>query len=216
MTDAQLKHSLDDSLSKLGGAFPSGTAGALQEFLRLLEKWNRAWNLTAVRNPLEMVSRHVLDSLSIRPWLRGERLADVGSGAGLPGIPLAIAEPARRFVLIDSAAKRCRFMTHAAVTLGLGNVEVVHSRAQDYHPDSGFDTVISRAFASLAEFTLAAGHLCVPGGHLLAMKGRLPEDEIARLPSDWRVARAESLTVPGITAARHVVLLQAAGADDRQ
>ncbi|NNF52634.1 MAG: 16S rRNA (guanine(527)-N(7))-methyltransferase RsmG [Gammaproteobacteria bacterium] len=210
MSDPNLKSVLGNGLSELGSALPAGVTESLLDFLRLLEKWNKTWNLTAVRDPIDMVPRHVLDSLSIRPWLAGTRIADVGSGAGLPGIPLAIAEPGRRFVLIDSAAKRTRFMTQAAATLGLSNVEVVHSRAEDYRPDSGFDTVISRAFASLADFTAAAGHLAKPDGRLLAMKGRYPGDEIAQLPATWQPAKVESLTVPGLAAERHVVVLRAA------
>ncbi len=214
MSDARLKIALDNGLSSLDQTYPSGAAEALLEFLLLLEKWNKTWNLTAVRDPLAMVPRHILDSLSIRPWLAGARIADIGSGAGLPGIPLAIAEPGRQFVLIDSAAKRTRFMTQAAATLGLANVEVVHSRAEDYRPDSGFDTVISRAFASLADFTAAAGHLCSDGGRLLAMKGRFPGDEIAQLPANWQPAAVESLSVPGLEAERHVVVLHAANGND--
>ena len=214
MSDAHLQSALDDGLSSLGQTFPSGAAETLLAFLRLLDKWNKTWNLTAVRDPLEMVPRHVLDSLSVRPWLEGPRIADIGSGAGLPGIPLAIAEPERQFVLIDSALKRTRFMTQAAATLGLANVTVVHSRAEDYRPDSGFDTVISRAFASLADFTAAAGHMVKPAGCLLAMKGRFPGDELAQLPANWRSTAVEALTVPGLEGERHVVVLHAADGSD--
>lgn len=210
MSDTTLVSALRNGLTSLGQDVPSGAAETLLEFLHLLAKWNKTWNLTAVRDPLEMVPRHVLDSLSVRPWLKGRRIADIGSGAGLPGIPLAIAEPERQFVLIDSAAKRTRFMTQAAATLGLANVEVIRSRAEDYRPDSGFDTVISRAFASLADFTAAAGHLSLSGGQLLAMKGRFPGDEIAQLPADWRATGVETLAVPGLEAERHVVVLHAA------
>jgi len=214
VTEASVKAALEEGLSELGSTLPAGATDSLLDFLRLLEKWNKTFNLTAVRDPMEMVPRHLLDSLSIRPWLAGGRIADVGSGAGLPGIPLAIAESGRRFVLIDSAAKRTRFMTQAAATLGLTNVEIIHSRSQDYRPDSGFDTVISRAFASLADFAAAAGHLAKPDGRLLAMKGRYPGDEIAQLPAGWQAKRVESLTVPGLAAERHVVVLHAARLND--
>ncbi|NNF68003.1 MAG: 16S rRNA (guanine(527)-N(7))-methyltransferase RsmG [Gammaproteobacteria bacterium] len=210
MDDAHLQSILNAGLDKLDHLLPGDAAAALLQFIRLLNKWNKTWNLTAVRNPVDMVPRHVLDSLSIRPWLEGARIADVGSGAGLPGIPLAIAEPGRQFVLIDSAVKRTRFITQAAATLGLSNVEVIHSRAEDYRPESGFDTVISRAFASLADFAAAAGHLATPDGCLLAMKGRYPGDEIAQLPATWQPEKVESLTVPNLVAERHVVVLRAA------
>lgn len=210
MADDVLDKTLCAGLAAFGQSMPRDAARTLGEFLRLLDKWNQTWNLTAVRDPLAMVPRHVLDSLSIRPWLAGSRVVDVGSGAGLPGIPLAIAEPAREFVLIDSAAKRTRFMTQAAAVLGLGNVRVVRIRAEDYRPDSGFDTVISRAFASLAGFVNAAGHLCGKEGQLLAMKGQFPEDEIAGLPESWQVSASHALTVPGLAAQRHLVVLKQA------
>lgn len=216
MSDTPQQSALLAGLNDLGQAFPSGAADALLDFLHLLDKWNKTWNLTAVRDPLAMVPRHVLDSLSVRPWLTGSSIADIGSGAGLPGIPLAIAEPERQFVLIDSAAKRTRFMTQAAATLGLANVTVVRSRAEDYRPESSFDTVISRAFASLADFTAAAGHLAKPGGCLLAMKGRFPGDEIAQLTSNWRAESVPQVKVPGLEAERHVVVLKRAAGNDVQ
>lgn len=209
MTDDQLDKMLRAGLEALEQPMPEGSIGKLAEYLRLLDKWNQTWNLTAVRDPLAMVARHVLDSLSIRPWVVGPDIADVGTGAGLPGVPLAIAEPTGHFVLIDSAAKRTRFVTQAAATLGLTNVTVVRSRAQDYHPDSAFDTVISRAFASLADFTAAAGHLAKTGGRLLAMKGQLPSAEIAELSGAWRASTVEAIAVPGLEAQRHVVVLNA-------
>lgn len=209
-----LDQSLRAALDALAEPLPAGAAEQFADFLRLLAKWNRTWNLTAVRDPEEMVTRHLADSLSVRRWLAGDSIADVGSGAGLPGIPLAIAEPGRHFVLIDSAAKRTRFMVQAAATLGLDNVTVVHSRAQDYRRDTGFDTVISRAFASLADFAAAAGHLASPTGRLLAMKGRHPGEEIADLPAAWRAVEVTALRVPGLQAERHVVILnRASGAN---
>ncbi len=210
MVDQQgFDRALQQALDAQPEPLPAGASRQFAEFLHLLWKWNQTWNLTAVRDPVQMVTRHLADSLSVRRWIRGHSIADVGSGAGLPGIPLAIAEPERQFVLIDSAAKRTRFMIQAAAALGLSNIQVVRSRAQDYHPDSGFDTVISRAFASLADFTAAAGHLAGPGGRLLAMKGQYPEDEIAALTGSWGVRSVDPVRVPGLAAERHVVVLNA-------
>lgn len=210
MGDSLLKQNLDTGLDALGQSLPAGARERLLDFLQLLEKWNRTWNLTAVRDPLQMVPRHVLDSLSVRPFLSGDSIADVGTGAGLPGLPLAIAEPDRQFVLIDSAGKRTRFVTQAAATLGLGNVTIIRSRAEDYRPESGFDTVVSRAFAALAGFVSVAGHLCKESGCMLAMKGQLPGDEIAELPKPWRADAVHALTVPGLDAQRHVVIMNKA------
>ncbi len=203
---------LREVLDACAQPLPAGADLQFADYLRLLWKWNQTWNLTAVRDLEEMISRHLADSLSVRRWLEGSSIADVGSGAGLPGIPLAIAEPMRDFVLIDSAAKRTRFMVQAAAMLGLGNVTVIRTRAEDYRPESGFDTVMSRAFASLAGFVSAAGHLCNEGGHMLAMKGQFPESEIAELPASWLVSAVHALTVPGLAAERHlVVMTQAPG-----
>jgi 16S rRNA (guanine527-N7)-methyltransferase len=180
----------------------------LLAYLELLSKWNKAYNLTAVRDPGDMVSRHLLDSLSVLPRLRGRRVADVGSGPGLPGIPLAIADPDLQVTLLDSNGKKTRFATHAVGRLGLDNVTVVKSRVEDYADEVGFDTVISRAFSSLADFARLAGHLCTTGGRLLAMKGRLHENELAALPGDWRIAETRALGVPGVLGQRHLVVLE--------
>lgn len=179
----------------------------------LLAKWNRAYNLTAVRDPVEMVPRHLLDSLSLLPDLAGESVLDVGTGAGFPGLPLAIARPNAEFVLLDSALKRIRFVRQAALELGLGNVEAVQSRIEDYRPDRCFDTVTCRAFSSLGAFVEAAGGLVAPGGRLVAMKGRYPADELAECPSDWRVDSVRPVRVPGLDAERHQLILTRPAAD---
>lgn len=178
-------------------------------YIGLLDKWNAAFNLTAVRDPAQMVSRHVLDSLSIAPRLHGARLLDVGTGAGLPGIPLAIEQPERTFVLLDTNGKKTRFVTQAVLELGLGNVTVVKSRVEDYRPEAGFDAIVSRAFASLADFVTLTRHLLAPGGVWLAMKAGLGAEERAALPAGVRLAGEYRLEVPGGAAARQLVELVA-------
>ncbi|MEO5595535.1 MAG: 16S rRNA (guanine(527)-N(7))-methyltransferase RsmG [Lysobacteraceae bacterium] len=185
-------------------------ANRLLDYLTLLVRWNGAYNLTAVRDPLQMVSRHLFDSLAIAAHVHGT-LADVGSGAGLPGIPLALARPDLKLTLIESNGKKARFLREAVRVLQLPNVQVAHQRAQA-HASNHFDQVVSRAFSSLADFVRASGHLLKPGGQLLAMKGLLPADEIAALPQDWSVVARHRLQVPGMDAERHLLVLEAVAA----
>lgn len=172
-----------------------------------LARWGRVHNLTAVLEPERMVPVHLLDSLALVPLVRGRALADVGSGGGLPGVPLAIADPDLEVTLIEPRAKRALFLAHVARTLGLGNVIVERSRVEDVRPGGCFDTVATRAFGTLAAFA-AAGPLCRAGGCLLAAKGRDPAPEVADVPPGWRV-EVLPLVVPGIDAARHAVRLEA-------
>lgn len=183
----------------------AGLRDPLFAFLRLLEKWNRAYNLTAVREPEAMVTHHVLDSLAVAPYLHGRRIADVGTGAGLPGIPLAIARPELGFVLLDSNSKKTRFVTQAINELQLANVVVERARAEDFRPSRPFDTIVSRAFTSLAEMLRMTQHLCAPDGVFLAMKGAYPADELRAMPGGFEVRRVERVTVPGLHAERHVI-----------
>jgi 16S rRNA (guanine527-N7)-methyltransferase len=179
----------------------------LLDYLALLEKWNRAYNLTAVRDPLEMVPRHLLDSLAVLPYLEGPRVLDIGSGAGLPGIPLAVARPELAFTLLDSNAKKTRFITQAAAELGLANIKVVNARVEDFHPPESFATLVTRAFASIPDMLAACCHLCVPGCRLLAMKGAVPQDELTALPGGFQVSAVHALEVPGLEAERHVIII---------
>jgi len=182
-------------------------------FLRLLEKWNRAFNLTAVRDPAEMVALHILDSLSVRNFLHGERIADIGTGAGLPGIPLAMVETERKFLLLDSGGKKIRFVQHAIGELQLGNVEAVQARVPAYAPEEGFDTVICRAFSALPEFAASCAHLVNPGGRLLAMKGRVPKTELGSLPPGWQASEIAPVELPGLDVHRHVLVLERSHAE---
>ena len=179
----------------------------LLAFVRLLAKWNAAYNLTAVRDPEEMITRHLLDSLVLLPYLQGPRVLDIGTGPGLPGIPLAIARPDCFFTLLDANAKKTRFVTQALGELGLKNVEVVQTRVENYRPVEKFDTLVARAFSSIADMLNNAQHLCAPGGRFLAMKGVYPEEELAAIPADYVVNEVVALKVPGLDAARHLAII---------
>jgi 16S rRNA (guanine527-N7)-methyltransferase len=181
--------------------------GRLVAHLDLLDEWNARMNLTAIREREQQITKHVLDSLSVWPCLRGDRVADVGSGAGFPGIPLAIADPRRHYTLIESTGKKCRFLEHVRDALGLANVEVAQSRAEAFEPEIRFDTVVARAVGPIADLVKTAGRLVAGGGRLLAMKGRYPTDELVVKLNGWKVAAVHRLAVPGLADERHVVEL---------
>lgn len=202
-----LAETLDAGTECLGLSLDEGQRSNLLNYLALLQKWNKVYNLTAVRDPENMLHQHLLDSLAVLPHVVGERLLDMGSGPGLPGIPLAIAAPGLRVSLLDSNQKKCAFQRQATIELGLKNVDVVCARADAFHPVQAYDAVISRAFSELAEFARLAAPLCRPGGMLLAMKGVYPEDELARLPECFVDRRVVALDVPGLEAQRHLVVL---------
>lgn len=176
----------------------------LLDYQAELIKWNGAYNLTAIRDPAEMTVKHLLDSLTLLPHVQG-RLLDVGAGAGLPGIVLAIANPALSVTVLDSNGKKARFMRHAQRSLGLGNVEVVESRVEGFQPVLGFDCIVSRAFASLADFFDKTAHLLASGGVWVAMKGKLDEQEIAGVPANVGIRETRRLRVPGLDEERHAV-----------
>ena len=205
---------LAQGLQALGIECPLEVRGRLLDYVRLLAKWNRVYNLTAVREPREMVTRHLLDSLAVLPHLRElrpKRVLDVGTGGGLPGIPLALLSPQTGFVLLDSNSKKTRFVQQAVTELGLRNVEVVHARAEQYHPQAPFDVVISRAFSSLREMAEKAGAYCGGEGVLLAMKGAWPEQELADLPAGFMPRDSQRLQVPGLDEERHLIVLAPTG-----
>ena len=202
---------LGEGLQQLGITLSTEVQTTLLQFIALLGKWNRAYNLTAVREPAAMVTRHLLDSLAVLPYVQGPRVLDVGSGAGLPGIPLALALPAVAFALLDSNGKKTRFLTQAVAELRLTNVTVVQSRIEDYHPPHAFDSVVTRAFAAVAEVVAVTGHLCAPQGQLLLMKGTYPEQELTQLPATFELESAVRLHVPGLDAERHVLRIRGRG-----
>jgi 16S rRNA (guanine527-N7)-methyltransferase len=194
----------------LGVTLAPADAARLLTLLDELERWNRSYNLTAIESREEMITHHLLDSLSISPELEGDRIADVGTGAGFPGLPLALVNPARQFTLIDSVGKKIRFVTHAARTLAVSNVTAVQARVETFQPAQSFDTVTARAFAPLPSLIECAGQLCTPGGVVLAMKGRRPEEELERLPAPWRLERCRTLAIPGLGEERCVLVLRRA------
>jgi 16S rRNA (guanine527-N7)-methyltransferase len=207
MPEPSLAAVLGAGLNDLGGlkADPVLTQRLL-DYLALLGRWNRTYSLTAVRDPAAMITRHLLDSLSVLPWVPGQRLLDAGTGAGLPGVPLAIARPDLEVILLDSSGKKVRFLRHVRRELGLQNAHPVQARLEKYDAPNGFDAIISRALAGLASFAGAARHLAGRAS-LLAMKGRYPANELAELP-DWvHVQSIEKLSIPGLQEDRHLVIM---------
>ena len=199
-----LRPGLAAGLDALG--LPAALATPLLAYLALLARWNATYNLTAIRDPRDMVAKHLLDSLAMQPFVRGLRtLADLGTGPGLPGIPLAIATPGLQVTLVESNGKKARFLREAVRQLGLGNVQVAESRIEAFRPGTHFDAITARALATLPLILELGGHLPGPAGRLLAMKGVVPDEEIATLPAGWRLAAVHPLRVPGLDAERHLV-----------
>ena len=200
---------LAEGLTELALSLNEQTQTRLLQYLDLLEKWNRVYNLTAIRDKDQMVSNHLLDSLVLTPFVCGLRILDVGSGAGLPGIPLALASPQLDVTLLDSNHKKAAFLRQAVAELALPNVSVVSERVESWQPEQKFDCIVSRAFAELAEFVSLAKHLLAPGGYFAAMKGLHPYEELEKLPPGWGAWEVLVLKVPGLDAARHLVLIEA-------
>lgn len=192
---------------ELGVTLTPADAARLVELIDELARWNERYNLTGIRTQPQMITLHLLDSLAVNADLAGESVADVGTGAGFPGLPLAVANPQRRFTLIDSTAKKIRFVEHAAQLLKLANVTALHARAEQMRPQEPFDTVVARALAPLPRLLTTVAPLCGPRTRVLAMKGKWPQDELAALPAPWRVSGSRTLAVPGLNAARCVIVL---------
>lgn len=200
---------LSAGLAGLGLNLTEEREAMLLGYLALLAKWNKVYNLTAIREQEKMLSQHLLDSLAVLPYLQGDGILDVGSGGGLPGMPLAIAMPEKEITLLDSNQKKTTFLKQAAIELKLANVKVVCGRVENYRTEHKFDTVISRAFSDLASFVRLASHLCAPGGVMLAMKGVFPHEEAAQLPANARIEEVIPLNVPMLEAERHLVVMRA-------
>lgn len=204
-----LADKLAQGVADLSLDIPAQAQQKLLEYLALIAKWNQVYNLTAVRETEKMLTHHLLDCLAVAPQIFDARnIADIGSGAGLPGIPLALVLPQSRVTLLEANHKKAAFLRQAAIELKLPNVEVVCERAETWQPQHKFDVVISRAFSGLPEFLKAGGRLCAEDGVIVAMKGVYPYEEIARLPSGYKLREVIPLTVPGLEAERHLVLVQ--------
>ena len=205
--DEELHTRLRQGCDALGLPADSTKVGQLMDYLELLLKWNRAYNLTAVRDPLEMVTRHLLDSLAIAPHLSGQCFIDVGTGAGLPGVPMAILFPQREFHLLDSNGKKTRFLFQVKTALCLDNMTVHHARVESFKPSVRFDAVLSRAFASLQDMVAGCRHLLAPQGCFLAMKGAYPAAELETIAGQCEVQAVYPLDVPGLDEQRHLVAM---------
>ncbi|HVS26907.1 MAG TPA: 16S rRNA (guanine(527)-N(7))-methyltransferase RsmG [Burkholderiales bacterium] len=205
-----LADELKQGVTALGLKLSSEAQQRLLNYLALINKWNRVYNLTAVREPQKMVSHHLLDSLAVVPHIEAQNIVDVGSGAGLPGIPLAIAREEWQVTLLDGNHKKAAFLRQAAIELKLANVAVRCERAEDFQPQEKFDCVISRALSDLPEYVELAGHLCKITGTVVAMKGVYPYKELARLPRKFKMQQVIPLKVPGLKAERHLVIVKAA------
>lgn len=204
----QIATLLRQGVAAMGLTLPATAMEQLTSYLALLVKWNRVYNLTAIRDEVKLVSHHLLDSLAVVAHLPDGNLIDIGSGAGLPGIPIAISSPDRFLTLLDSNQKKGAFLKQAVAELGLPRAQVVIQRAETYRPAELFTTVVSRAFSDLTEFVKLAGHLCAPNGVMIAMKGVHPHEELAQLPTAWNVVKTLRLEVPQLEASRHLVFMR--------
>ena len=212
-TDLQLADTLSAGTEALGLALSAGQHQKLLAYLALMAKWNRTYNLTAVRDPAQMMTHHLLDSLAaVSAFAQADNVLDVGAGGGLPGIVLAIwaaeARPGMKVSMIDTVHKKTAFLTQAKAELQLGNVSVYTARVEQLQVEQQFDVITSRAFAELNDFINWSNHLLQPGGRYIAMKGVMPQEEIARLPDGWKVEKTQALNVPGLDAERHLIFIE--------
>ena len=204
-SEAALRTQLETGIDKLGIECSPQQVEQLLDYVSLLITWNSAYNLTAIRDPEQMIALHILDSLAILPFVTGQHLIDVGTGPGLPGIPLAIMCPEKTFKLLDSNGKKTRFLFHARCQLKLQNLTEIQSRVEQFIPEQTYDTVLSRAFTSAAEMVDKCKHLLSPDGRFLAMKGKFPQSELSLLEKDYKVDVSHRLTVPGVEGERHLI-----------
>jgi len=203
-----LLEQLQGMLASTDLSIPTEQQNKLIQLVELLAKWNKAYNLTSVRDPQQMLVKHIMDSIVVSPHLNGKRLIDVGTGPGLPGLPLAILNPDKQFVLLDSLGKRLRFIRQAVLELGLTNVKFVQSRVEEYLPEEKFDVVLSRAFASLEDMLFWCKHLPNENGHFLALKGQFPEQEIKMLDKQFKFIESVELQVPNLEGERCLVKVE--------
>ena len=208
MSSTQLDSALKAGIAAQGLLVDDSARAAMLQYIGLLQRWNRAYNLTSIKDPQQMLSYHLLDSLSIGPHLQGRSFIDVGTGAGLPGIPLAITHSDKHFSLLDSNGKKVRFLFQIKTALKLDNVTELHERIEGYQPERLFDGVISRAFASLTDMIEGSKHLLAPGGCFYAMKGRYPDKELSELPKGYKVEHAVELNVPTLDQQRHLIIIK--------
>ena len=207
MIDEPIRSRLELGANKLGIPIDEYRLDQFCDYLALLKKWNKAYNLTALKSLEQMLGLHLLDSLAVIPYIKGKHILDVGTGAGLPGIIIAIQKPDVRMTLLDSNGKKTRFLNQVKAELDLANVEVIHSRVEKFRPEELFDSVLSRAFASLKDMTDNAAHLLAEGGRFWAMKGRYPQQEIESLGSMYTLESCQALQIPGVDAERHLIEL---------
>lgn len=205
---ADLKNRIHEASTKIGIMVSSEQNEQLIQYLELLIKWNKAYNLTAIRDPEEMFTKHIVDSLSIAPFIKGESILDVGTGPGLPGIPMAIMFPSKHFSLLDSNGKKTRFLVQVKMSLALVNIEVFNIRVESLPNDKLFDQIMSRAFTALDNMVELCKHLLSPNGEFLAMKGLVPKDEMAMLDKDYGITSITPLTVPGCMDQRHLISIK--------
>jgi len=198
---------LEAGMQQMEVEYSSEQRDMLLAYLQLLMTWNKAYNLTAIRDPGEMIRLHLLDSLAVLPHISGKRLIDVGTGAGLPGIPLAIMCPERDFTLLDSNGKKTRFLFQARCDLGLSNLKEINSRVENHRPEVPYDAVLSRAFTSVADMVNKCSHLLSPEGLFLAMKGKFPQSELSEVGKDYKVNASHTLQVPGVDGERHLIVI---------
>lgn len=203
-----LQSRLADGAAEMGIRIDEKQLQGLLSYLALLRRWNRVYNLTAVKSDTGILTRHLLDSLSVVPYLQGKKVVDIGSGAGLPGVPVALACPEKQITLLDSNAKRCRFLRQVQAELNMQNVTVVQQRAEEYRPAEKFDNLVSRAFSNLQDFITCSKHLLAEGGQVLAMKGVWSGEEAAELPTGFIIKNVVKLTVPGLPEQRHLVICE--------
>jgi len=205
--ESQLADILEAGMQNMGVDYTSLQRDQLLAYLELLISWNKAYNLTAIRDPAQMIALHLLDSLTVLPHVTGEHLIDVGTGAGLPGIPLAIMYPDKQFTLLDSNGKKTRFLFQVRCHLGLTNVTEIQSRVEQHQPRECYDAVLSRAFTSIADMVDKCHHLLAAQGVFLAMKGKFPQSELSEVAKDYKVETSHTLQVPGVEGERHLIVI---------